>query len=266
VLGVTGPHGVRATATAQTAIGNTTDCLRPWAIPDKWVENRPAPSTWTADDQFQRYVESAPRGTLLPVPQDVYTAPGPTDAGTGLVRTDPAPMSFQFAPLAQVFPGRMQPLDLPGAATYGDNIDSCNGQRVTIGDQLPISGTATIGETNAGLAGLLSADSGASWNSGTNSIEGSCAPTCAPISPRLVPIALYDVDQYEAMRASGDWSGCPSGQPCVRIVNLVGFFIGSISGPGAADGYLTNYPGLVSSAGPSIDALASFLKSVTLVR
>jgi hypothetical protein len=175
-------------------------------------------------------------------------------------------MSIVFAPLAPVFPGRMQPLELPGSASYADAITACNGRTITIGTDIPISTTATAADTNAGLAALLAADAGASWNTVTNAIEGSCAPTCAAISPRLGVIALYDVDQYEAMRASNDWSGCPAGAQCVRIVNLVGFFIGSISGPGAADGYLTTHPGLVSTTAPTIDRRASFLKAITLVR
>ena len=37
-------QGVRATATARVAVANASDCLKPWAIPDKWVEQYPAPA------------------------------------------------------------------------------------------------------------------------------------------------------------------------------------------------------------------------------
>ena len=37
LLGVIG-HGVRATATAQIVTGSHTDCLKPWAILDRWDE------------------------------------------------------------------------------------------------------------------------------------------------------------------------------------------------------------------------------------
>jgi len=30
-------QGVRATATARVAVANASDCLKPWAIPDKWL-------------------------------------------------------------------------------------------------------------------------------------------------------------------------------------------------------------------------------------
>ena len=32
-------QGVRATATARVAVANASDCLKPWAIPDKWLDN-----------------------------------------------------------------------------------------------------------------------------------------------------------------------------------------------------------------------------------
>ena len=38
VFGITA-HGVRATATARVAIADTTNCMKPWAIPDKWIDN-----------------------------------------------------------------------------------------------------------------------------------------------------------------------------------------------------------------------------------
>ncbi len=49
VLGIT-LQGVRATATAQVAVGNGTTCLKPWAIPDKWVEGSAPPN-----DHFEKY-------------------------------------------------------------------------------------------------------------------------------------------------------------------------------------------------------------------
>ena len=32
-------QGVRATATAQIVSGNASDCLKPWAVADRWTEN-----------------------------------------------------------------------------------------------------------------------------------------------------------------------------------------------------------------------------------
>ena len=81
VLGITS-QGVRATATAQVAVGNSTPCLKPWAIPDRWTEHRPVDKSWAPGDVFERYLE--PGGTML-VPADEYIAP---DAGSARQRTD----------------------------------------------------------------------------------------------------------------------------------------------------------------------------------
>ena len=40
-------QGVRATATARVLFGGSTNCLMPFAIPDKWLENYPTPMPWT---------------------------------------------------------------------------------------------------------------------------------------------------------------------------------------------------------------------------
>ena len=37
-------QGVRATATARVASGNATNCMRPFAVADKWIEQRGNPS------------------------------------------------------------------------------------------------------------------------------------------------------------------------------------------------------------------------------
>ena len=47
-------QGVRATATAQVFASDVSDCVKPFAIPDKWQEVFPTPKTWAPTDQFNR--------------------------------------------------------------------------------------------------------------------------------------------------------------------------------------------------------------------
>ena len=69
------------------------------------------------------------------------------------------------------------------------------------------------------------------WNEGYNRIDNSCAPACAPISPRLIPIALFDPDRFQLRSRSSppDWTradvGCPTNSPCITVTNIVGFFV-----------------------------------------
>ena len=81
-------HGCAATATARVAVANASDCLKPWAIPDKWLDNydvtaptQPA-NTWTQDDNFETHAKKGNTYTPLANP-DVYTPPSATSPGTG---------------------------------------------------------------------------------------------------------------------------------------------------------------------------------------
>ena len=62
-------QGVRATATAEVLFGDSTDCVKPFAIPDKWLEHRN--DAGAAGIQRRRYASSGTqqngnnRGALL---------------------------------------------------------------------------------------------------------------------------------------------------------------------------------------------------------
>ena len=263
VWGITSQN-VKATATAQVKVGDSTTCLRPWAIPDQWAENRkPTP-------EFDRYVFGAPLNTLLvPPPLDQYDPPTAATTGTGRTTVEDPAITLTFAPLSfPVLTGALQPIQLPGGNPYANEIAACIGNLVTVGQEMPVDAAATLAETTAGATALIALDPAARWNAFSRRIDSSCAPGCASLSPRLVPIALYDTDRYAAMLAAGDWGGCGALGPCVRIANIVGFFIDQIVGPGVIAGYLTSYPGLSTTGNlpPPLLSDSSFLKAVTLVR
>ena len=92
---VAGVHnqGVRATATAQIVTGDTTDCLKPWAVVDRWQEFGPEGPAPQPTSTFDRY--SNGRGNSPPQENDVYRAPTATDPGTGYQL--PADEGRQFA-------------------------------------------------------------------------------------------------------------------------------------------------------------------------
>ncbi len=72
IFGLTG-HGVKATATARVAVADSSDCLKPWIIPDKWLDNNDTtpehpgniPPEWSPDDTFDTVDR---RGNPLPNP------------------------------------------------------------------------------------------------------------------------------------------------------------------------------------------------------
>jgi hypothetical protein len=165
-------------------------------------------------------------------------------------------------------PGWLVPLNLTGG--YAASVAACNGQPIAVGDQIRISATMP---TRNDFQGLINQDLGASWNVASRTIDRSCAPLCAKISPRLVAMAVFDVDIFQYRQARNNWIACPpgsvaclpcpAGAPCVSVVNIVGFFIADSAGP---RGYLTSYPGVIPTDPPKLTAQSSFLKAMTLVR
>jgi hypothetical protein len=119
------------------------------------------------------------------------------------------------------------------------------------------------GPANAGVTALIAQDPGAVWNG--QEVASSCAPTCAPISPRIVPIAVFDVDEFQWRREEGDWSPCPAGGKCVRVVNILGFFVDGID-KGNVTGHLVTVPGEFIAGAPSVGGGAAFLMNIRLVR
>lgn len=274
-------HGVRATATARVATGNTTNCMRPFAIADKWIEHRPP------GDRFERW-KSQGGGVVELDPHDEYVPPSAGSAGSGFRLPDDFGQRTTLkngnpnAGSESIVPGWFLPVRLPdgngghvsGGDDFRDAIANCTGNPVSIGQYLPLENGVMNGPTNQGVGDLVAQDPGASWDSGNQRITGSCAPGCAPISPRVVPITVFDIDEFQWRREGGDWSSawqtypsnpCPAGGKCVRVANILGFFVEGMSG-GDVVGYLTSYPGEFVAGVPSVGGGAAFLMTIQLVR
>ena len=265
-------HGVRATATARVAVADSSDCLKPWAIPDKWLDRYDVTPTidvnrWTEDDRFETHTGGG-QPTPLPNP-DVYTPPSNSGPGTGFtVAADLGTRVTlkQGGPSTAIEPGVFQPVRIPrydgnstGGADYRDNIASCSGIPIGIGDVLESENGNMIGPTRQGVNDLIALDPNARWDSGTDSVVGSCAtatPSCGR-SPRIVAVPVYDTATYDSTRRQG--------LPTFTIVNILGFFIDRMQGNDVV-GYLTEAPGLVRGATAPIDPSASFLAQIQLIR
>ncbi len=213
----------------------------------------------------------------------MYTAPSATDPGTGFTPFDSNgnPTSEYGLQLTlkvgsaqnSLSSGWFQALDLPnadgspssGGADYRTNIGSCNARTFQIGDSVPTETGNMVGPTRQGVGDLVAKDPGASWNTSTKTVQGSCAPgICADgqyhaRSPRIVAVPLFDMDAF--------FTGSPTGKSTVTITNIMGFFVEGMGGSGNKDviGRLCAIPG-VTKGGGSVAASASFLRTVLLVR
>jgi hypothetical protein len=291
-------QGTRATATAQVGRGNAVQCIKPWIVVDKWQDNSVGqgvdPNAWDQADSFDPGVDTYTQALG-------FTASGtPNNIGTQLMmKGDQNEWSAGWSQRIELGGGN-------GASTYMDEIVGCPEWVPTVGlydPQFPCLVRADVnlergcagvrpgvaqGPTDQnGVQELIALDSTAKWDTGTNTVVGGCttAGNCSTvnpmgigISPRIVPIALFDPQACVN-------TSCHTGNNSVaQITNILGFFIEGMCNdvyPNQATrpawcgtnaeagkmlvGRLMAYPGQYSSvsgsAGPQ-----TFVKVVRLIR
>ncbi|HWW83118.1 MAG TPA: hypothetical protein VNZ26_05920, partial [Vicinamibacterales bacterium] len=180
--------GVAATATAQVRFGNSTKCLKPWLVPDRF--NGP---DWAANLPFNPA-------------NDTYAPPtGP--GGTGFGRADfGTTITLTAAATSRTF---YRQLDLSGGgeADFLSFITGCAPLTYSLGDfvtwfPLPNPNPGFQGDQDTAITAVVSQDASAA-SGGGGTVVTSCAPssctctTCANglsalLSPRIVIIALVD--------------------------------------------------------------------------
>jgi hypothetical protein len=280
LAGVT-TQGVRATATAQVLIGNATDCLKPWAVVDKWAEHYPVnPAPWTTNSTFDKYTKQGALDPKIATP-DVYVAPTSSDPGTGFhpydssgrytsdygleleLKTDQNDFQYGagwFMALALE--------DSRGGKDYKNNIKHCVGTVYKIGDEVAINTEPgkKVGPTDQAvdlapkgdIDSIVNQDPGAHWDSTLNSGRGGVAGSAFAVSPRIVAIPLVNPDAVA--------DAAKNGRATVPIANIMGFFVEGVTGKGGVLGRLITIPGLKATGGPTLSGSSSFMKVIALVR
>lgn len=299
LAGVT-DQGTLATATAQVVTGDTTACLRPWAVVDRWNEFGPEGPTPLPTSTFDKY--STGQGNNPPQENDVYTPPSASGPGTGY--SLPADYGRQFAikmgPTGgnEISSGWFRTLDLPradttqlGNNTVQTNVLSCNGLPASFANPATVCPSsipnnwadtafwaargcyrvqtgATVGSTRNSIEQLIALDSGAGWSNG--GITGSQFDPPSG-SPRVVPIGVMDIDWYLSQDPTGN-------NGVLRMVNIFGFFIEGMGNVDRNTGAITMAANGSSVIGrimtipatavgnSSLPGNASFLVTVRLVR
>jgi hypothetical protein len=251
---------VQATATAIVAVANATNCLRPWMIPDKFSgpdwPDPPAPNPPGSG--------CLPKGSYSPPAGDFYSAPTAASPGTGYTATGtPNYVGCELAlkegdPKNALAPSFYYEVDLTGGggSAYETNISSCVDATKVIGQKLETLPGNRKGPTKNGVDALIAQDPTASWNGTT--VVNSCAPACAPLSPRIVPIALFSPQEfYSANRTSGRFF--------LTIVNMLGFFVEGVDNGGTVTGIIIQEEGDLVS-GSTVGDQSGFQLMPVLVR
>ena len=250
IFGV-GSQSVQATATAQVLAANTTDCLKPWVIEDKFTG--PHGPNGLFDPAVDTYVapsSSAP-GTGYSVPNDY---------GTHVVfHADSSVPSFYFDIV----------LSCTGGSCLSNAIANCDPstQTYSIGDPVVAEPGNKVGPTRNGVDGLIAHDPTASWNAATQTVVNSCAPNCGcvplcgsgVVSPRIIQAGL--VSPVEVYYANG-------GRYTYHLVNILSFFVAGRTGPQGVDvdAYLVGGPGVFKLSGGSVGPSSAFAVMPALVR
>jgi hypothetical protein len=235
ILGINS-QGVKATATAQASAANGTDCLKPWAVADKWLE-RDDPF-WT---QHSTYAPGSPTTDDVYIPPYSSSTTGfkranssgtPVDTGyqmtLKLAHSGPAPGPGTFSAgwaMSLYLPNSTAPGE--GATNYEDNIINCTTATIGIAPEastcpavntaqgcLDVLTGAMTGKTKSGTEAIVARDPYASWTGGLGGhITGGDG-----LNERVVPIALFDTALYLSQGYNGT-------NGIVKLVGLLGFFV-----------------------------------------
>jgi hypothetical protein len=222
-------HGVRATATAQTMPANATKCLKPWMLPDKWID----------EDGNGEYSAG-----------DTYDLPGytETDIGTELVIHPSGGNAVE--------PSHYNIINDVGesnsGSVYEDQITNCLLEG-WIGKTMSDVPGGKQGPTHHGVQALIDQDLTATWNGTTVTGPYGLA------SPRVIILALYNPETFWTAKQSGNGD-------TFDIVNLVAMFLEDVKGNGEITGIIV---GKGSDYRPGVGQApngAQFLHAIHLIR
>lgn len=209
---------VTATATAEASPANAMTCVKPFIIPDRWVENTNPP--WDANDTFEMYDN---RGVLLEN-RDVYIPAGQSGyAGYNQERDRGARLVIRAGSGNNIQPTFYYSLAIggmsgTGGADYDWNIANCNTTIMHIGDIVIQEPGNMVGPTVSGAEELIARDPNAYWDDSRNRVVTEFSP-----SPRVFPIPLYDPIHYTTAKMNGRYAD-------FKVANWIGFFLESVQG------------------------------------
>jgi Flp pilus assembly protein TadG len=233
-----------ASATAEAQPANANTCIKPWAIPDKWIEMQTPP--WRPSVTYLAYLSSPT------IPPDVYISVGQPGYTGYSVTTDVGLQLVLTAAGAPISVGGYRAIDLPGSATsdFQSNVETCNAATMQIGDLMTAQSGSVVTPTQLGASALLAEDPSAYWDSTNKRVVSTTNP-----SPRTVVIPTYDPYYYETAVKNGNPAS-------LKIANFMGFFIESVQGNGNITGVIVPVTGLLEGNPPVTGAFAQAIRLV----
>jgi hypothetical protein len=228
------------TAVAEAEVYNVcaSDCLKPWAVPDRWNDLNNNGKM----DVGEPYDPIATG----------YQAPG--DVGTTIILKVGNPQQA-IAP-GQFFPIDLPPLNCPcgiapqtGGSDYRWNIANCNPYTIAPGDKLQLEPGNMVGPTKQGVQDLVDQDPNAYWDSSEQTIKGSAFGK----SPRVILVPFFDPT-----------SPPTSGRNYVQVTKVGAFFLEGVQNNGDVTGRFIT----ATVDGPKcvVQNPGTFIKGIQLVQ
>lgn len=244
---------IGATATAEAAPTNAMTCVKPFTIPDKWIERQTPP--WDEDDGFD---VADKKGQPIANP-DVYI--GPDDelnyTGYNAERDKGVQIVLKADNGSKIAPSFYQAWDMPengdGASDYRWNIGNCNTTIMKYGEEFSPKPGNMVGPTHQGMDDLIARDPGAYWDDAARKVVSAKHP-----SPRVVAIPLFDPVFYDEGKRTGR-------NASLKFVNYLGFFVERMQGNEVV-GRITPIGGLRKGAGFGPSPVTAFPRTIRLVQ
>jgi hypothetical protein len=251
---------IGASATAEASPANAETCVKPFMIPDKWVEkvdDKGAPDgPWNIDSTFDI---ADNKGNPLPNPdvyiplgQPGYTGYSSSDYGTEVILR--AGTGNNISP-SMYYSWKMP--DSTGGSDYRANISGCNQTNIPLSPNPPYLMTQEpgnmVGPTNQGMDDLIARDPTAQFDQSCYCVKGSKYG----VSPRVTPIPLYDPVYYATGKKNGRNAD-------FKLANVIGFFVDRRQG-NQVYGYVMPLLGTIDgNGGPA--PTGSFPRAIRLVQ
>jgi hypothetical protein len=206
-----------AEATAEASPANAATCVKPFTIPDKWVEKHTPPFDET--DDFQMYDK---KGKPLATQDEYVPVTQPDYSGYNAERDKGMRLLLKADNGTNVAPSFYNPWRIPGnsgADDYRRDIANCNTSIIPIGTLIDPEPGNMVGPTSQGVQDLIAKDPDAYWDTSCNCVKGSAFGK----SPRVAVIPVYDPVYYEEGKHNGK-------NASLKIANYIGFFMESMQG------------------------------------
>jgi hypothetical protein len=215
---------INAVATAEASPANAMTCVKPFTIPDRWIENNPTTKEWVSSDDFSRYDK---KGNLLS-PADAYEPQylppdnkiaNPKYSGYNAEKFRGEKLVLRASNGTKIqssFYFSLAMTDDTGGDDYEWNIANCNHKIYHWNDPLIQEPGAKEGPTVQGIVELIAKDPDAVWDDSTDTVKNSKYGDNQ--SPRIFPIPLYDPDYYDYGHQTGRVAS-------LRTANWIGFFV-----------------------------------------